>query len=995
MGIRKILYTVFAVFITGRAVAQQIGAADIYYKLLDGKRYLVTAVVYRQCDKDPLNKLEGFVIADTFKIPMQFVRTSISKINDTCGNPCNIENEKSRPGFEKHVFEDTVNLLSYPYKRIKDAGHCEVYFAIHQKLRDSTITTHSMMNGMFYLDAMVNSCLRYQNISSPRFSNDPKMIYSCNFPVQYTPGPLDTFDFDSMSFSLENVRFSKDSFATYYGSYKPDIPVQPYCPPNPGVFGCRALTGVKPPRGFYFDENRCFMIVTPTNCSETGSLQFRAKEWRKDSMGNYILIGYVSREMINRVSFVHNNLPPMFYSDLTTGIYKNCYGAKICFNNILYDDPFLPYQITPDTTHLEWNHGVPGAEFRLADSSARVKNGLFCWTPDKNTKPGNYHFSLQSWDMKCNSNISSHSYIVSQYGETKYKTSFLIDSCNLIKYRVSAVDSFVQVNGTVSISDRFNNILFTSQKMQDSFTLNTNGTHYIRYRISNVYGGWCHKETIDTFEIYNAVPKGFVHNATDTNVCFSHPATLGFHPSKIPGIQNWAWYRNDTLFSTKDTGIVWPIQGNTVFRLKISDNRACVSESIRNYNAFKINQDLMFSQQYFCPGDLHTLGLMTGNLSAPFTTRWIFPGLDTTVSGAALRYTFNTNTFGKVWIKDKNHCTSEDIFSLSAYYKPELTLSVNKPEYCADSLIEIEGNLSFPRQVDKTFWSIDGKDTLIPSSFKLFKAFHKESMVVLRIQGPYLCTHPDTIYIKPISNPEFELLYNDPLCYGDICEIKSVTTQNYQNRKSYWDPNGNGTIFMNDSTVRLILNTDRMVRKKVVHDDICILEKDLLVKVNELPAFKISGDSVYDYNSRIFLMTDKEFLSYSWSNGVTGRYNDFWASELGEPDFYCIHCTVTDSNFCKNNELFCFRTVRQSTELQDIQSTRFNVFPNPAQDEVFIELPGNASYISLFGSDGSLLLNEHAESKIHCLPLTGFSTGIYTLRIISGSDIQHVKLYKQ
>jgi hypothetical protein len=109
--------------------AQTIAGGEIYYELISSKKYLVTAHVYRPCSSNPLNSLSGFVIADTFKIPINFKRTQIQKINDTCGNPCNIQNTKSKAGYERHTFIDTVDLNKSPYDSIVKAGLCLVKFA--------------------------------------------------------------------------------------------------------------------------------------------------------------------------------------------------------------------------------------------------------------------------------------------------------------------------------------------------------------------------------------------------------------------------------------------------------------------------------------------------------------------------------------------------------------------------------------------------------------------------------------------------------------------------------------------------------------------------------------------------------------------------------------------------------------------------------------------------------------------------------------------------
>src|SRR6478672_1494904 len=112
---RIVLVALLCVLTACQAKAQTIAGAEIYYELVAPLKYKVTAHVYRLCEENPLTGLKANVYGDTVVRAMNFQRISIVKLNDTCGNPCQIQNQISNHGYEKHTFIDTVDFNSAPY----------------------------------------------------------------------------------------------------------------------------------------------------------------------------------------------------------------------------------------------------------------------------------------------------------------------------------------------------------------------------------------------------------------------------------------------------------------------------------------------------------------------------------------------------------------------------------------------------------------------------------------------------------------------------------------------------------------------------------------------------------------------------------------------------------------------------------------------------------------------------------------------------------------
>jgi hypothetical protein len=959
-------------FFCGGAKAQKIGGGEIYYQLLSGKKYLVTAHVYRQCDQASLKRLDGFVMADTFRIPMNFVRTGIQRINDTCGDPCNITNAVSRKGFEKHTFEDTVDFSQDPYEAIKTQKLCEVRFAIYQKLRDTTINAHTIGTGMFYLDAMVNICLNFQNVHSPVFSFDPKLLYACNQPVWYTPGPADTLDFDSLSFTLDTPLMNISSPVAYNYNYNVLIPVYPYCPPNPGVVNCRALPSAKPPRGFYFDPELCQMGVTPTKCDEVTTVKFKACEWRRDSSGKFVLIGYVCREMLGKVFQSKDNNPPYF-----TGLkkYSICNGNTLCFNTETRDEPFLPKQTVTDTVTLFWNHGIPAAKFKITDSAAREKTGQFCWTPSAPAKTGDYHFSTMAWDRICNSSISSSGFLIRHYEKSNFKKSFTLDKCNIIRYQVQPGNSSGIAAGNIIIINAANKTVFYSERMQDSFTLNANGTYYIRYNISSYANLSCSLLRIDTFQVSNALPKGFEFSSADTAVCSSYPLQLGFQPFRVPGISSWSWHRNDTLFSNTDSIIEGIIYGNASYVLNITDTRGCHSVSTRKYQSVKVSQDLVFSSNSYCPGDVKTITAMTDKLAMPVVSRWIYQGIDTTFPGDTYKLLPKGYFFVKLRVTDRNHCINDDLFSLDSLYKPVLALSVNKQKFCADSLVEVSGKLSYNRPVTQTIWRINGVDTITPVTFRLKRSFKDTSEVILRIKGDFLCTHPDTINVKPINNPEVSLSA-PAVCTGTSATVRATIAGGLDKKSISWTRDGKPIAF-SDTLYSFPVKQRTLFKVKVGTGSLCYAEDTIAADILVQVPLRIESQGSFHRFERVEMQTSDPYASYKWWNGMNTRKIELFAWELGPPGYYQLWCEVQDSNGCIDRDSFYIYT-NNYTSIHETEKKVLQVYPNPASEQVIvysiIEAEGN-----LYNSEGKLISSIRLSRGKNILNLEGYADGVYIL----------------
>ena len=878
----KNIWVVFSFFLFLNVPAQTIAGGEIYYERIGTNKYLVKANVYRICDGSPLNKLDAYILADTFKIPLNFKRILIQKINDTCGNPCNIQNTKSNPGYERHTFIDTVDLNLSPYDSIVKAGLCLVKFAVHQNLRD-TLSSTIQKNNMFYLDAELNICLNFTQIHSPIFSFDPKFNVVCNQSMTYCPGPMDTLDQDSMSFSLDAPLVDWNQTVNYVSNFNQSIPMTPFCPPNPGVINCKALPNAKPPRGFYFDQEVCEIALTPTKCDEIAPVKIKITEWRK-SNNTWIKIGYVTREMNVSVK-QHNNDPSIVFSN---NKYSICKNNILCFNVQSYDYPYGS-QTTGDSTQMIWNHGIQGATCKIIDPKAREKQMQFCWTPKK---AGKQLFAVMAYDQLCNLQFNSKGFYVNVKPIAENKRRFQYSNCKTLEMESFPSDTVNQLLSNYSYSftvfpaDSLSKILLNSNLKKAQFKIPYTGYFVIKHTLNN--------------------------NGINCPVTY--------------------W---DTLYLVKN-------------EIKIPKKQLACLNDLLYFNVFHQTKH-------------------------PIKYQWEYPlGIKKSDDTGS---SFVTNLSQKqikiaLFVTDKNTCTYRDTFEINA--RGSFDLNRKSGNVCIGlpynfSALNIKGSSPFIYD-----WHLNNKrvntiDSSISQSFKQF------STLVLKLSDSTYCSFSDTLKINPISPPTFTL-ENDSACLNSNIKIIPQVARYPEILIYDWTLDG-GLLSKHDTFANFNVSKTHILNLSLRNAIACNAQKSIQIFANPLPAFNIIGNTNFNQYEFVQLDLDKNFASYLWSNGASGRQNNFWASSLGGPGNYTIWCKVKDNLGCENIQFKQIQT-NQFTEVFENNLLQFQLYPNPCKNNIVLHSNLNSEY-QIQTLEGKTIKEGFLLIGIQSIDIHAIAAGIY------------------
>lgn len=204
--------------------------------------------------------------------------------------------------------------------------------------------------------------------SSPEFKYAPIDRACIDKCFYHNPGAYDS-DGDSLSYEISTSR----------GENGQTVPGYTFPDPGPGgIYGINPVTGL--------------LTWCKPQASGEYNLAFIVKEWRKNTSGVYILIGYVLRDMQVVVGTCPNNDPPFITPPIDTCVIA---GATIS-KNIYFGDPNIPTALNPfiNSVTLQGNGGA----FSGPIPPATLSNTLLTIT---NSSPTNTANAVFTWNTNC------------------------------------------------------------------------------------------------------------------------------------------------------------------------------------------------------------------------------------------------------------------------------------------------------------------------------------------------------------------------------------------------------------------------------------------------------------------------------------------------------------------------------------------------------------------------------------------------------------------
>lgn len=171
--------------------------------------------------------------------------------------------------------------------------------------------------------------------------------------------------------------------------------------------------------------------------------------------------------------------------------------------------------------------------------------------------------------------------------------------------------------------------------------------------------------------------------------------------------------------------------------------------------------------------------------------------------------------------------------------------------------------------------------------------------------------------------------------------------------------------------------TNTLYQLIVIDANGCSGSSSVMIDVNPLPVqpqINISGDTLFATSAH----------SHQWflfGNLITNANSSFYIP-IQSGDF---SVTTTDINGCTStSSLFPF--IINGINSLDYKST-LNIFPNPASSTIFIELPIDDFYLSVYDSKGNVIDNNISFHNKSELNVSDFAEGVYILVAVNDEKI--------
>jgi PKD repeat protein len=174
------------------------------------------------------------------------------------------------------------------------------------------------------------------------------------------------------------------------------------------------------------------------------------------------------------------------------------------------------------------------------------------------------------------------------------------------------------------------------------------------------------------------------------------------------------------------------------------------------------------------------------------------------------------------------------------------------------------------------------------------------------------------------------------------------------------------------------------------------MSNDLEVNVFATPTPEISGDQLVCqyYTGIVYSTPDNTGSTYTWEiEGGTiasGAGTHEVAVDWGTPGTGWLRVTEVSEDACENTTEDYVVTIDECTGVEELSSQNVHIYPNPVNDELYIELDGQRSdnfQIRIMDLTGKTvaLFNETANNGLMKINIENLQQGLYSIEV-SGKD---------
>jgi hypothetical protein len=756
---------------------------------------------------------------------------------------------------------------------------------------------------------------------SVQTDENPISLVNVNQPVRGY-GQFKNPDTDSMAYSLSKRLLTLTSFVENDIDY--NEPVQCYFPT--AVKGAPQPRN-KPPIGFYLDPTSGDLTFTPTK-AQSSTYVIEAKEYRKDSTGNYQLISSSILQMALYVRRLASSLPTLVVGD----------ELKICQESPVPSPLYLRYPIeyNPLTNSFDKTHKwLPPStsKIRLEEQQKETKNNEttrrfnVLYNNDENDDYSSFSVDLRiiQTSFCFGFNVASRTVNIIPVPEPKRLVQ--IDSLGCGKYALNLVsdkdvEMEYEIQTKLTLEGSSNS---ATEQLKDTFSIHESGVTTIRYKFNSRCCIYYSNDTV------NLLPEDTYKLPLETTKALCKK-------DSIPLLTDSNWQHS--VWNTGDTtSFIW-VKDTGTFKVELMDN--CLNTYAVSY-VVQPNPETNIKDSTICIGDTIVLSPAPNQRILTYRPNPFIMHPDTyyvSIYDSACAIIIN-DSFKVQYHQPKSYISKSD--SILQCDDELLTLTAQKDT--SENLVWPNGTNGLSYTTDRPGW------------------------LKVNIEG--VCDNfMDSVLIFSQSSPEIIMAQDTAFCSGNTIELSANTRSSTDS--IWWTPS-------NSASKKISVSSGG-----TYYFHAYSLCAEVLDSVNAVeftsPKVNLGQDTAINKYDIITLrnQTPSRFATYLWNIGSNADSlqvrlaGDYWLQET--------NACGTDSDTIN---------VRYTVGVKDLEDRGFKLYPNPASDffTIYAESAELVTY-TLYDATGKAVLPTQTFVNQLRVETSNLPAGIY--RVILTQDQKQV-----
>ncbi len=228
-------------------------------------------------------------------------------------------------------------------------------------------------------------------------------------------------------------------------------------------------------------------------------------------------------------------------------------------------------------------------------------------------------------------------------------------------------------------------------------------------------------------------------------------------------------------------------------------------------------------------------------------------------------------------------------------------------------------------------------------------------------------TVKDSIEITVVEKPSAKLTVAGPTTFCEGKDKVSLTAASNKNFSYAWSNASK------DASVSITKSGDYSV---TIKNDICVTQSEVVnIKVNPNPVIKLSKKDTTIYKGDIVILKVSGASSYVWN--TKSKYDTISIKEAG------TYTVVGTNEFgCTSSDSMKLSVKVKTTGITDLASDNFQVYPNPASNNVYISVANfTNTTLRMYDLIGNEVFHQEIKNEVTEVPVNQFAKGMYLVKI--------------